>query len=403
MRSLIILRGLSKSDKDAWLRKERLLNFYIDLETLRNFYYKPEYKGGRDFLVRSMDDTVYRRMIEILISRMNGTLVVLDWGLDSTVAIEQLCKVLGYTVFYKVFQTPRDYLSNTKKYQDPRYLPKSRDQMKQAVEKFKEQDFTDKNLINSYSDLENYWKKELTMYDLKSGSTVLHVSDLHSHWSVLESIILPKTRRSGLTVFLGDYVDGPEPSGSRKILDYILSEKREKIIFLEGNHEFRLRKYLGWKVFRSGKRILSESLFSDIPTDFLENTSSQFDDLDATESWRWIEELNSKLKEFVIYQRDSKKFICSHCGCRWLEQISPKYIGNLINTNKYVERTDEFFSKKYSERDIYSIHGHCHYLDALPDKYPRVFNLDPPDEKSVLIMEGKPNFKFNVRCLEQDN
>ena len=34
MRTLIILRGLSRFDKDSWLKKEKLLNFSIELETL---------------------------------------------------------------------------------------------------------------------------------------------------------------------------------------------------------------------------------------------------------------------------------------------------------------------------------------------------------------------------------
>ena len=154
MRSLIILRGLSRFDKDAWLKKEKLLNFVIELETLKRLFYKPEYKGGRDFLIRSLDDMVYRRMIEILISRMNGSLVILDWGTDSTGAIEQLARVLGYTVFYKIFNVPEDYISDTKKYQDPRYLPKSKDQLKEEVKKFKEEDYSGKLTINNYSDLD---------------------------------------------------------------------------------------------------------------------------------------------------------------------------------------------------------------------------------------------------------
>ena len=63
MKSLIILRGLSKFEKDSWLKRERLLNFLVDIEAFKRLYYKPEYKGGRDFLVRSLDDLIYRRTI----------------------------------------------------------------------------------------------------------------------------------------------------------------------------------------------------------------------------------------------------------------------------------------------------------------------------------------------------
>ena len=181
MRSLIILRGLSKFDKEAWLKKEKLLNFVIELETLKSLFYKPEYKGGRDFLIRSLDDLVYRRMIEILISRMNGSLVILDWGTDPTGAIEQLARVLGYTVFYKVFDVPKDYISESKKYQDPRYLPKSKDQLKAEVENFKKEDYSEKLTIDSYQDLEKYWEDATPIFQVRDKSSILHISDIHSH------------------------------------------------------------------------------------------------------------------------------------------------------------------------------------------------------------------------------
>lgn len=402
MRSLIILRGLSKSDKDSWLRKEKLVNFAIELEALKKLYYKPEYKGGRDFLVRSMDDIVYRRMIEILLSRMNGSLVVLDWGMDSTVAIEQLCKIMGYTVFYKIFPIPKDYITDQRKYQDSRYLPKSKEQLEKEVKDFKSQDYSGKNIINSYRDLENYWNRVNILYKLGSRGSVLHISDVHSHWTVLQDIILPKIDRCLLTVFLGDYIDGPDPMGSRQTIEYVLRENRDNILFIEGNHEARLRKYLGWKALKGNKRILSETLFNDIPPDFLEQTAPQFEDLTASDAWRWIDELNNKFLESVVYERFEYKFICSHCGLKWVDQLCPKYIGSLLSTNKHIEKVDEFFSKKFTSKKIWSIHGHCHYVDYEFNKFPGIFNLDPPDENKVILMEGKPGMKFNIRCLEQD-
>ena len=123
-------------------------------------------------------------MIEILISRMNGSLVVLDWGTDSTAAIEQLARVLGYTVFYKVFSVPKDYLSDPKRYQDPRYLPKSKDQLREEVESFKKEDYSDKLLINTYEDLEKYWESATPIFKVRDRSSVIHVSDIHSHWTI---------------------------------------------------------------------------------------------------------------------------------------------------------------------------------------------------------------------------
>lgn len=403
MKSLIILRGLSKFEKDSWLKRERLLNFLVDIEAFKRLYYKPEYKGGRDFLVRSLDDLIYRRTIEVLVSRMNGSLVVLDWGLDSTVAIEQLARVLGYQVFFKIFPVPPDYLSDLKKYQDPRYIPRSKDQLAEQVAIFKKQDYSEKQCIDSFSDIEKYWDKNTPVFRVKNKSSILHVSDLHSHWNMLQEDIFPMIKRNYLNIFLGDYIDGVESDGSRKVMEYVMNETSDNIIFLEGNHELRLRKYLGWKALRGNKRIVSETLLSEIPQDFFEQTASQFDDISAAEAWQWIDRLNNKLNEFLIYERAGNKFVCSHCGLKWMDQINPKYLGCLINTNKYTDKTDEFFSRRYYKSGYWSIHGHCHYLGCEYNKFPGVFNLDPPDERKVIVMEGKSNLKFNIQCLEQEN
>lgn len=402
MKSLIILRGLSKHEKTNWIRKERLNNFLVDLDLIKTLYYKPEFKGGRDFLTRSLDDVIYKRAIEILINRMGGSLVVLDWEQEQTTSIELLAKVMGYTVFYKIFPVPADFETDLKKYHDFKYIPKSREQIKKIVEEFKAENYSNKHVISTFRDVENYWKNEISQIKVKSGGTVLHISDIHSHWSLVEDIVIPKISKNSLTIFLGDYIDGPEPDGSRKMMEYVLSCDNDSVIFLEGNHELRLRKYLGWKALRNTKKVLSEALLTDVPNDFMEQTSRQFDDLDAAESWVWINGLNKKLMEFCVYEKSRNKFICSHCGLRWVDQIGIKYLGNLLNTNKYTDRVDEFFSNKYSKEGIWSIHGHCHYLGNEVNKFPGVFNLDPPDEKKVLLLESKSNLKFNIRCLEQE-
>ena len=42
MKSLIILKGLAKLKKLRWVEKEGLQNFFLDLDTLKKLYSKPE-------------------------------------------------------------------------------------------------------------------------------------------------------------------------------------------------------------------------------------------------------------------------------------------------------------------------------------------------------------------------
>ena len=403
MRSIIIMRGLCKKDKESWVRKERLENFLVDLDNLKSLYYKPDYKGDRDFLIRSMDDIIYRRAIEIIVSHLtSGTLVVLDWDLETTAAIEQLSTVFGYTVFYKIFQPPVDYVKRNRKYADPRYLPKSKEELKKELEVFESFDYVDKLLIRSWSDVETYWQHSMVVDILDEEDEVLHVSDLHSHWTSIQNY-LPEPTDYARAIFHGDYIDGPETGGSRKIIEQVLECTNKNIIFLEGNHEQRLRKYLGWRALRSSKRIISETLLSDLPPEFVAGTAKEFEDLNSLDAWRYLIELNTKLKEFYVYQRGNERYYCSHCGLRWIDQINPKYIGNLINTNKYVDRVDEAFEKNYAPNEYYSIHGHCHYSDFEYQKYDHVINIDPFDENQVNYFENKPNKNIEVCAIEQEN
>ena len=111
MRSLIILKGLVKSDKQNWVKREGLMNFFLDIDYIKKLFYRPDYKGSKEFLTRSFDDVVYKVFLQALCSRLStGTLVVIDIDNDSVSSIEDLAFIFGYTVFYHVESTPYDYV-----------------------------------------------------------------------------------------------------------------------------------------------------------------------------------------------------------------------------------------------------------------------------------------------------
>ena len=84
--------------------------------------------------------------------------------------------------------------------------------------------------------------------------------------------------------------------------------------------------------------------------------------------------------------------------------LSPKFVGNLINSNKNIERVDEAFTKNYVRDKFYSIHAHCYYPSGFnPTKYSNVVNLDPEDENKVnyYVSEHKKNNK--IVCLREES
>lgn len=400
MRSLVILKGLVKRNKIDWVKREGLFNFLLDIDSVKKLYYRPDYRGGKDFLTRSYDDNVYRVFIQALCSRLStGTLIVVDMDNESVSTVEELAIIYGYKVFYHVEPTPFDYVKKNKKYCTYQYVPQSEEMLKREVSEFNKLSFIEEDLINSYIDLEKYWRYQLQPIKVNNKDSILHVSDLHSHWEVLRRNI--PIKKFPLIVFLGDYIDGPEEGGSRRLINFVLKNKdKESFVFLEGNHELRLRKYLGYIYLKGrGKKIVSEILRAELSEEFMQKTSHEFSDIKMIDAKEILLELNETLREFVMYERDNITFICTHAGLKWKEQLSPKYIGNVIYSTRNTERVDEAFSTRYSKCDLWSIHGHCKYNNINFTKFPRVVNIDTEDENKVNYYINRPGTKSEFYIL----
>lgn len=390
MRTVIILEGLVKKDKQEWVQKEGLQNFLLSIDTARSLLYRPEYTSSGEFLSKSRCDKVYELYIRSVCVRLSsGCLLVCDMGTESTSIIESLAIIFGYQVFYKFFDIPKDYKKDyKKKYRDTKFETLTKAQVKDACEnlrsrfKSKSQEF---NIIDKYQDVIDYWDKQKSKYYKILDQHLpfaLHISDIHSNTELLSKI--PYLDFQGFTVFHGDYIDGPEAGGSRKLIDMIIENTDSRFIWLEGNHEVRLRRYLGSLWLGGNKKIVSGILKSDLPPDFISRTAPEFS-TDPGVCREYLEELNKKLQEFVILDSGLEKIICSHAGLMNCDQISPKYIGNLIySQGNNICSTDSKFSKTYKGKGIISIHAHCQYPVVWNySKYEGVLNLDPPDENHI--------------------
>ena len=67
MRSLIILKGLVKRVKREWVKRERLDNYFIDIDTIRKMYATPDLVIPQiEILNKSFGNLVYQRFVEIV-------------------------------------------------------------------------------------------------------------------------------------------------------------------------------------------------------------------------------------------------------------------------------------------------------------------------------------------------
>ena len=361
MKTLIVLDGALEGEKSNWIKKEGLRNFLVKFSDIKRLFCKPELKGGQEILVGSKNDQALEILFKILCHKMDlGVLIVLDLDSENIPSIDDLCLVYGYIKFEKSFNSGSG--------------------------------------ISGISNINEYFEKT-GRYTRKLGKRdpVVYISDLHSNWTTYQEIKRQFPRDTKLKIYLGDYIDGPEKGGSRKVLDYILSEAKDNnsIVALEGNHELRLRKFLGYYWLRSSRKALGKVLQELIHPEFLNNTASEFRDIsqDPYQSRLYLEDMNSVFQEYVKITKGNLTIYCTHAGLRSTKQLSPKYIGSVIYGTRNVDQIDREFSEKEGKGGLWSVHAHCHYQKSPLEhfKYRGTINLDPRHDGEVLCYIDKYN------------
>lgn len=415
MKSLIILKGLVKEEKKNWISQEGLETFFLDYEYQQTLYSTPEIikkssTPSWDYLGRIKEKPAHASFLGALNCRLeSGCLVVIDPGLEKCTVYEDLALAYGYTVFYKVFPIPQDYLNNPKKYSNPMYRVKNRDALKEELNRFIGLQFTDKNIIETYHDLEKYWKENHRYQPIvvPDKDNLWVFSDIHGNLDLLEKAVTKdKIEVLDWKIFLGDYIDGEDkPGSSRKMIEYLFSYCGGYNYWLEGNHERRLRKYL-YYLWKGSQDTSAEIVYKTLPQEWLGTVANEFSGLSPKEAKDWLRKLNNILLEFLIVSYRGSDFIFSHGGLRCLEQLTPKYVGNLIYGNRDMDEYDKCFSRNvWKKTGTWSVHGHCKYPGAGRDeilKYDGVINLDPQIERGKdapeIIYINLKNFK---PCVEQ--
>lgn len=406
MKTLIILKGLAKNEKLEWVKSQGLENFFLDYSIFKRLYSMPELDRDKttDILGRTNINLIFKSWFEAINNKLeSGCLVVIDYDQEKTKILEDMGMIYGYTCFYKIFNIPHDYTSNPEKYSPVGFKRKTKEELEAEVITFLNLQLGYTKKIGGYSDVTDYWKKKEVILDIPRKETMYFFSDLHSNYSLYQKINLPS---GTIRVHLGDYIDGPEEGGSRKLIEMIFKNASHYNIFLEGNHERRLRKFLFWRWAASSnsggsRAIIAEMLYNSLPTDFLTTTADEFRSLIPGEALTWLKRLNDILRTHIIIKKDDTVFYCTHAGIKYLEQLSPKFIGNVIYGNRDMDIYDKCFSKTiWKPTGRWSVHAHCRYpygVDFL--KYDGVVNLDPSCEKEIVYMEN--NIKNFLPCIVQ--
>jgi serine/threonine protein phosphatase 1 len=158
---------------------------------------------------------------------------------------------------------------------------------------------------------------------LPDGLRIYAVGDIHGCADLLEAVLLQidadctlYPSRRPIVVFLGDYIDrGP---ASKEVLELLLDyERRQETIFLKGNHDAFLHRFLSdsdfldeWRLCGGLETLISYGLKPSINPDVFEQTRLA-DDLAKSVPKRHLQFLESLSLSF-----DSGDFLFVHAGIR---------------------------------------------------------------------------------------
>lgn len=350
MKTLLLIKGLSKPQIKSWIKEQGLEKHYLDFASYQNFYSQYEWDSPGKIITKfSYSDLVVKRFIEVLNLKMTkGHMIVLDTDSIGIKTVKALSTVYGYTVFSKSLDIPSDYINNYTYYSEGEQYEE-----KKVGEKIKQ--FLSQNpvgiKVNDFNDIFQYFINHETVIELSNKDTALFVSDLHSNYSLYRKL---SREHASCTILLGDYIDGLEKGGSKKLIEQI--GKDENSIWIEGNHEISLRKYLGSIIYPD---LLKEFYEKTAYSDFKEKTQEEFAYLekDPNKAVDLLGRLNKYLVEYVFLKLPEKTIVCSHCGIRNIQQLDPCYISSVVyGSHGYSDINDSIFSKTLIGIFIQSMH-----------------------------------------------
>jgi predicted kinase/predicted phosphodiesterase len=407
MKALLILRGIDTCsiERKNWIKEEKIEKYVVSIDSIKKMYGSLEDTDKYGPKITRLDNReICYKFLETIDNKMRkGCLVVVDAENLKNKDIKKLeafADVYNYKIYQKVFPiNHKDILEWKKRVSNPKeeypYIPETSEELLEKVHTYfntfmnsPRSPYPD---IDKMEDLEKILKEEETSKEYRisvpEDTEIVHIGDIHGAYDLIQDLEPGENR---ILVFHGDYIDrGTAP---KKVLDRVLYLKRRypnKVFLVEGNHEMHLRRFCGLHKY---PKLASEGFFKNLCTDFSKTTQTEYDP-NTDNMIDVLRYLNMYLQEYLIIERGSQTFICTHGGLRNLSQLWFYLIGNLTYGNRDMENYDRSFSSKIYKKNyknIFSIHGHCKYPKYTVHKYPGVVNLDADEDNMVVIFWNKP-------------
>lgn len=367
MKKLIILRGIQGSGKSSFVKDNGL-----ELHTLSSDKIRIMSSGyvlneiGNPIINNQDNDFIWSTLFLMLENRMkNDLLTIVDathYQLKSLNKYIELAKKYNYELCLIDFD-----ISLEEAYKRNEIRPIEQKVPDNVILKFyntiqETRKQKNKN-IRQLSRLN--WKQELVneyIVDVSKYNNIYVVSDLQGTFLPLKKFFEENPMNDNdLYIFVGDYVDrGIENHLS--VTFCLNNYKRKNVIFLEGNHEFHLKSWATNQEIKSNE--------------FIEGTKPQLEQ--ANISKLDVIDFCNKLKEFVVFRKNDKDFIVSHCGVNHFPSSDELlfWSSREFSYKKYYKSPVDSIFEQNTQKNQYQIHGHRNPEQKTPNITDRSFALE---------------------------
>lgn len=359
MRNFLALVGPTASGKSHFVSENNLEPYTVSTDSIRlmlgNLTIDVE---GLPTLSQDNHNKVFQLAYELIETRMRkGAFIVFDaTNLEKRnfQAVKKLADKYRYRTHYKLFTGTKETLrfNNSKRFNQLGYVPEH--VIDRQLEKLLKLDVPES--FRRIVDLSEI-KESIEFYPV-DHENIWFIGDIHSQADQLRAFLKQHYNVHDHFVFLGDYLDrGDKPAETMQLLLDIKNESN--ITFLEGNHEWHLRKWAeGWDEPNTGKTFLK--------------TARALEEADISKSR--IRDFCRKLATVYAVNQKGKNIFACH-GMVPTTKIS------YLPASAYIKGVGNYddLAKVYNtakEEDVIFLHGHRNVRDEPIQPFQNIFNLD---------------------------